>query len=186
MLKKGRILTLWIAFAGFAYVCASQDWYTLSMSPNGDTVKLSSYDGLTSYSNLSALLMLNFAAILAIAFVGLWGRRITAWLLAALNAFTLVWILTRIQKQDISGLSKQVEQMTGIAAAHGIDNVTVTTQNSALFFAAGLAATLLASLGVALTSQRWPKRVSKTELPSKSPKDTEPDDAIGIWDSQRR
>jgi hypothetical protein len=185
-MTKGRLLTLWIAFTGFAYVCASQTWYTLSMSPNGDTVKLSSFDGLTSYGNLSALLMLNFAALFVVAFVGLWARRITSWLLVAINGLTLVWVLGRVSAQDISGLAKQVEQMTGIAAAHGIDNVTVTTDNSAYLFIGALSATLLVSLTVAIASHRWPKRASKTELPNKTLKIAEPDDAIGIWDSQRR
>jgi hypothetical protein len=75
IMTKGRLLTLWIAFSVFAYVSASQDWFTLSMSPEGKTVKLASYDGLTSYSSLSATLMLNFAGILAVAFVGTIGRK---------------------------------------------------------------------------------------------------------------
>jgi len=183
---KGRLLALWVAFAGFAYISASQNWYTLSMSPNGDTVKLSSYDGLTSYGNLSAILMLNFAAILVVAFVGSWARRITTGLVSILSTITLVWIISKIVNQDISGLAKQVEQMTGIAAAHGIDGVSVSTENSAYLFTAVLALIIGAQLLVIFTERFWVKRSGKTDLPRKNSKPSEPKDAIGIWDSQRR
>ena len=185
-MTKGRLLTLWIAFAVFAYVSASQDWFTLSMSPEGKTVKLASYDGLTSYSSLSATLMLNFAGILAVAFVGTIGRKITASLLALLNVAVLTWSTSRIATQDISGLAKQVEQMTGIAAAHGIKDVTVATQPNAYWFIAALAFTALVNILVLVTERRWPKRTAKTEMPSKDAKAAEPKDSIGIWDSQRR
>ena len=183
---KGRLLAIWVALAGFAYISASQNWYTLSMSPNGDTVKLSSYDGLTSYGNLSAILMLNFAAILVVAFVGSWARRITTGLVAILSTITLVWIISKIANQDISGLAKQVEQMTGIAAAHGIDGVSVSTENSAYLFIAGLALVIGAQLLVIFTERFWVKRSSKTNPSPKNSKPSEPKDAIGIWDSQRR
>jgi hypothetical protein len=185
-MTKGRLLAIWIAFAVFAYVSASQDWFTLSMSPEGKTVKLASYDGLTSYSSLSATLMLNFAGILAVAFVGTIGRKITTGVLALLNLGVLVWSTSRIATQDISGLAKQVEQMTGIAAAHGIKDVSVVTQTNAYLFVAALAFTTLISFLVLITERRWPKRISKTEMPSKDVKATEPKDSIGIWDSQRR
>jgi hypothetical protein len=185
-LKKGRLLALWIAFATFAYVSASQDWFTLSMSPNGDTVKLSSYDGLTTYGNLSAVLMLNFAGILTVGFVGSLGRKITTGLITLLNASVLVWATTRVFAQDISGLAKQVEQMTGIAAAHGIKDVTVSTQASAFWFLGALAAVTLTNVLVLIFERTWPKRTAKTDLPSKAGKDSEPKDSIGIWDAQRR
>jgi uncharacterized membrane protein (TIGR02234 family) len=184
--KKGRLLTLWIAFAGFAYVSASQDWFTLSMNPNGDKVVLSNYDGLTTYPNLSALLMLNFAALLAVAFVGTWARKIITALVSALNVVTLVWVFTRIQVQDVSALAKQVEQLTGIAAVHGIKNITTATQNSPYLFLGGLALLIATQVLVLLGESKWPKRESKTELPKAANKVEEPKDAIGIWDSQRR
>jgi uncharacterized membrane protein (TIGR02234 family) len=185
-MTKGRLLSIWIALATFAYVSASQDWFTLSMSPEGKTVQLASYDGLTAYSSLSATLMLNFAGILAVAFVGSIGRKITAGLLALLNLGVLIWSISRIAVQDISGLAKQVEQMTGIAAAHGIKDVAVATQPNAYWFIAALAATMIANLLVLVTESRWPKRTQKTEAPSKTSKTVEPKDSIGIWDSQRR
>jgi len=185
-MTKARLLTLWVAFATFAYVTASQDWFTLSMNPDGETTKLASYDGLTAYGNISAALMLNYAGILVLAFVGSLGRKITAGLIAILNAAFLVWLATRVFSQDISGLAKQVEQMTGIAAVHGIKNVSVATEGSAFWFMAAMALATVVSIAVLAFERKWPKRQSKTELPSQSSKDTEPKDSIGIWDSQRR
>jgi hypothetical protein len=45
MMTKGRLLAIWIAFATFAYVSASQDWFTLSMSPDGKVSQLAAMTG---------------------------------------------------------------------------------------------------------------------------------------------
>jgi hypothetical protein len=184
-MTKGRILAIWLAIAVFSYVLASQDWYTLSMSPNGDTVKLSTYDGLTAYGNLSPVLMLNFAAILAVAFVGSIGRRIVAALMVLVNLGSLVWTLTRIANQDVTGLAKQVEQMTGIAAAHGVDDLTVETQFAPFGFLFAVALLTTIALMTLFSERQWPKRQARTELASKNIRANEPKDSIGIWDSQR-
>lgn len=185
-MTKGRLLALWVAFVILGYIFASQDWYTLSMTPDGDLVKLSSYDGFTAYANLSPLLMLNFAAILVISFVGSLSRKITFSLSALANLATLVWTIGRIASQDVSGLAKQVEQMTGIAATHGVTGLTVSTQMASTGFIVALL--LISATGIVglATERKWPKRASKTELPSSTSKNKEPKDAIGIWDSQRR
>lgn len=184
-MSKGRILTIWVVFAILAYVLASQDWYTLSMSPNGETVKLSTYDGITSYGNLSSVLMLNFAAILAVAFVGSLGRKIVTALMVFVNVGTLAWMTSRVAGQDVSGLAKQVEQMTGIAAAHGVEGLTVQTQFSPYGFLFSMALLTTVTLVVFITEKKWPKRQARTEVRSKSVKPNEPKDSIGIWDSQR-
>lgn len=184
-MTKGRSLTVWAAFAVLSYVLASQDWYTLSMSPNGEAVKLSTYDGLTAYGNLSPVLMLNFAAILAVSFVGSVGRRLVTALMVLVNLGTLVWMVTRISLQDVTGLAKQVEQMTGIAAAHGVDGLTVETQFAPYGFLLSLTVLAIIPVVVLITEKKWPKRQARTELASKSTKSSEPRDSIGIWDSQR-
>lgn len=185
-MTKGRLLTLWLAFVILAYIFASQDWYTLSMRPDGDLVKLSSYDGLTAYANLSPILMLNFAAVLVVSFVGSLARKITLSLIALADLGSLIWIIGRIANQDVSGLAKQVEQMTGIAATHGVTGLTVATQPASTGFAVSLALTIAAVTFGIFTERKWPKRATKTELPNQSAKNSEPKDAIGIWDSQRR
>jgi hypothetical protein len=184
-MTKGRTLTLWVAFAILAYVLASQDWYNLSMSPNGETVKLSTYDGLTSYGNLSPVLMLNFAAILVVAFVGNLGRRIVTALMVLVNIGTLAWMVSRIASQDVTGLAKQVEQMTGIAAAHGVEGLTVATQFATYGFLFSMGLLVTTAVVALLTEKKWPKRQARTEVSSKTTKASEPKDSIGIWDSQR-
>jgi hypothetical protein len=185
-MSKGRLLAAWAAIAVVAYIFSSQDWYTLSMSPNGESVKLATYDGLTAYGNLSPVLMLNLAGVLTVSFVGSIGRRITSLLLALANLGSLVWMISRVATQDISGLAKQVEQMTGIAAAHGVDGLTVQTQSAPFGLLASLALLALIALAVVITEKRWPKRAARTEIAAKTTKAGEPKDAIGIWDSQRR
>ncbi|MEY3846582.1 MAG: hypothetical protein RJA66_849 [Actinomycetota bacterium] len=184
-MSKGRLLGVWAILSTLAYIFASQDWFTLSMAPNGDTVQLASYNGLTAYGNLSPILMLNFAAILAVAYVGSLGRKITTGLVLALNATLIATTFIGVQSQDISGLSKQVEQMTGIAAAHGIKDVTVVTGWATAGFLITLALKVLLIAFVLASERRWPKRPVKTERTSKETKTTEPKDSIGIWDSQR-
>ncbi|MFM6940257.1 MAG: Trp biosynthesis-associated membrane protein [Rhodoluna sp.] len=185
-MTKGRVLTLWVGFVVMAYIFASQDWYALSMAPDGETVKLSSYDGLTAYANLSPLLMLNFAAILVVAFVSSLARKIVFSLVGLANLASLVWLTSRVISQDVSGLAKQVEQMTGIAAAHGVKGLTVATQAAANWALISLLLMTAVIVFALLTERRWPKRVQKTETPNRKAKESEPKDAIGIWDSQRR
>ena len=184
-MTKSRALSLWAASVILSYILASQDWYTLSMSPNGETVKLSSFDGMTSYGNLSPLLMLNFAAILVVSFVGTVARKCVTAAIVIANLSGLVWLVTRIQQQDISGLAKQVEQMTGIAAAHGVEDLTVSALWASSGFVAALGLTTAVVCGILFTEKNWPKRSAKTERSAATTKAEEPKDAIGIWDSQR-
>lgn len=184
-MTKSRALSLWAATVILSYIFASQDWYTLSMAPNGETVKLSSFDGLTAYGNLSPILMLNFAAILVVSFVGTVARKCVAALIVIANLSGLVWLVTRILQQDISGLSKQVEQMTGIAAAHGVEDLTVSALWASSGFVAALGLTTAVVCGILFTEKNWPKRSAKTERTTAATKAEEPNDAIGIWDSQR-
>lgn len=184
-MTKTRALTFWVALIILSYIFASQDWYTLSMSPNGDTVKLSSFDGLTAYGNLSPVLMLNFAAVLVVSFVGSLARKFVLVIIAAANLATLIWTAIRLQQQDISGLAKQVEQMTGIAAAHGVEDLMINQlwSSAGFLISLGLATALVAM--IFLTERAWPKRPAKTERFTTARKADEPKDAIGIWDSQR-
>lgn len=184
-MSKTRALTLWAALIILSYVFASQDWYTLEMAPNGETVKLASFDGISSYSALSPLLMLNFAAILVVSFVGSFARKFVAVTIAVVNISSFVWLAIRVQQQDISGLAKQVEQMTGIAAAHGVDDLAVATLWASIAFLVALALSTAAVGLILFTERSWPKRSAKTERTTAAKRVEEPKDAIGIWDSQR-
>ena len=184
-MNKSRALTLWAALVILSYIFVSQDWFTLEMTPNGETVKLASFDGVSAYSTLSPLLMLNFAAILVVSFVGSLARKFVALTIAIVNITSLVWTAIRVQQQDISGLEKQVEQMTGIAAAHGVDDLVVTSLWASIGFLAALALSTAAVGLILFTEGSWPKRSAKTERTSAAKRLEEPKDAIGIWDSQR-
>ncbi|MBP7818554.1 MAG: Trp biosynthesis-associated membrane protein [Rhodoluna sp.] len=184
-MTKSRSLTLWAATVIIGYIFASQDWFMLEMSPNGETVKLATFDGASAYGNLSPLLMLNFAGILVVSFVGSFARKFVSAAISVANIAAAIWTLLRLQQQDISGLSKQVEQMTGIAAAHGVEGITVTTLWASYGFLVALSASAIISGLVLFTEKSWPKRSAKTEKKAGASKPEEPKDAIGIWDSQR-
>lgn len=184
-MNKSRALTLWAALVILSYIFVSQDWFTLEMTPNGETVKLASFDGVSAYSTLSPLLMLNFAAILVVSFVGSLARKFVALTIAIVNITSLVWTAIRVQQQDISGLAKQVEQMTGIAAAHGVDDLVVTSLWASIGFLVALSLSTAAVGLIIFTERSWPKRSAKTERTSTTKRVEEPKDAIGIWDSQR-
>lgn len=176
---------LWAALTLLSYIFLSQEWFTLEMTPNEETVKLASFDGTSAYSTLSPLLMLNFAAILVVSFVGSLARKFVAVTIAIVNSFSLVWTAVRVQQQDISGLAKEVEQMTGIAAAHGVDDLVVTSLWASIAFLASLALSTAVVGLILVTERNWPKRSTKTERTSAVKRVEEPKDAIGIWDSQR-
>ena len=184
-MTKGRLLTLWVAFTILAYIFAGQDWFVLSMAPNGDSVRLAAYDGVTSFGNIAPMLMLNFAGILAVAFVGSWGRKITLGLILLANLGTAFWTVTRVLGKDVSGLAKQVEQMTGIAAAHGVKDLIVQTQAAPTWFLVTYGLVTLMTLITLILEHKWPKRAQRTERASNASKNREPRDSIGIWDSQR-
>jgi hypothetical protein len=184
-MTKSRALSLWAALIILSYIFASQDWYTLEMAPNGEAVKLASFDGVSAYGNLSPLLMLNFAAILVVSFVGSLARKFVTVIIALANLATAIWLGIRVQQQDISGLAKQVEQMTGIAAAHGVEDLTVASLWASSGFLVVLAFTTVLVSVILFTEKSWPKRPVKTERSNLSKKVEEPKDAIGIWDSQR-
>lgn len=184
-MSKSRALTLWAALVILSYIFVSQDWFTLEMTPNGETVKLASFDGVSAYSTLSPLLMLNFAAILVVSFVGSLARKFVALTIALINISSLVWTAIRVQQQDVSGLAKQVEQMTGIAAAHGVEDLVVTSLWASIAFLIALALCTAAVGLILFTERSWPKRSAKTERTSAAKRVEEPKDAIGIWDSQR-
>lgn len=184
-MNKSRALTLWAALVILSYIFVSQDWFTLEMTPNGETVKLASFDGVSAYSTLSPLLMLNFAAILVVSLVGSLARKFVALTIAIVNITSLVWTAIRVQQQDISGLAKQVEQMTGIAAAHGVDDLVVTSLWASIGFLVALSLSTAAVGLIIFTERSWPKRSAKTERTSATKRVEEPKDAIGIWDSQR-
>ena len=76
--------------------------------------------------------------------------------------------------------------MTGIAAAHGVEGLTVETLSAPYELLVSLALLAAVTVLVLLTERKWPKRQAKTERSETPIKNIEPSDAIGIWDSQRR
>ena len=184
-LNKSKTLGLWALVLLANYIAIAQPWYSLEMAPNGTTVELGRYDGFTAYSFLSPILLVSLAALFAAAFIGGLARKIAGLLALALTAFGLVVLAGKIAGSDVSGLAPQIETLTGIAATHGIKDLTVLV----LPFAS-ISLALLSLLGAAevvflLSERTWPKRTAKGDRYQVQQSVSEPSDTIGLWDSQR-
>lgn len=182
-IKKSSSLGLWFIALGFATIAASQTWFQLSMSPNGDAVTISEFDGFTTYSFISAVLLASLAAVFVISFVGTLARKIISILALVLSGAGLALLISRVATSDISGLSSQIEKATGIAANHGIKNVDVVTTIWSQLGIASFVLLSVATLLVLLTERNWPARVAKIERQQSKAK--APTDNISLWDSQR-
>lgn len=179
--NKGKSLGL-IALALIgSFALAGQTWYLVSMSPNDDTVTLKTFDGYSSYSWISPLLLVSLAALATTA-ISANVTRFVSLLVGAVSSFAvaaLAWIA--ISNQDLSGVAKEFETATGVAATHGITGVEISTQTFAPM-AIGAFGLLGLLFLVALFAQRnWVSKVAaqprKVSAPLK--------DSISLWDEQR-
>ena len=184
-LSKSKTLGLWALILLANYIAMAQPWYSLEMAPNGTTVELGRYDGFTSYSFLSPILMVSLAALFASAFIGGLARKIAGLLALALTAFGLIILTGKITAADVSGLAPQIETLTGIAATHGIKDLTVIVLPFATISLALLTLLAVAEVVFLITERRWPKRATKGDRYQVKQSTGEPSDTIGLWDSQR-
>ena len=116
--SRRSILTLWLATLGLAWISASQTWFTVEMFPDGKTVELQQFDGGTTYPFLMAIFIASAASLFASLFVQSLARKIVG-AIAGLISVGAIWLIaTKVAGQDLSGISKQLETLTGIAANH--------------------------------------------------------------------
>jgi uncharacterized membrane protein (TIGR02234 family) len=184
--SRKTVLTLWLATLGFAWIAASQTWFTVEMFPDGKTVELQQFDGVTTYPFVTAIFISSAAGLLAALFVQSIARKIVGGLSALIAAGAIWLIATKVANQDLSGISKQLETLTGIAANHGAGDykvlasawpwVTVTTISLHL----GVIAIFL------VAESNWPQRAQKIERSAANIRPEDEQDSIGIWDAQRK
>jgi uncharacterized membrane protein len=181
--KKSTALGFWVIALGIATITASQVWYQLRMSPNGDTVTISEFDGFTTYSFISAILLASLASVFTISFVASLARKIISLISLVLTLGGFALLVTKVSGSDVSGLSKQIEQATGIAANHGLTGVQVSSSALAWLGVASFGLLVIATILVLLSERHWPARVAKIER--NAAKGKTPGDSISLWDSQR-
>ena len=167
------------------YISLAQPWYSLEMAPNGTTVELGRYDGFTAYSFLSPILLVSLAALFASAFIGGAARKIAGITASALTAFGLAVLASKVAESDVSGLAPQIEKLTGIAATHGIKDLTVLVLPFASISLILMALLVLVELVFLFSERSWPKRVAKGDRYQIQQSEKDPSDTIGLWDSQR-
>lgn len=184
-LTKSRTLGLWTIVLIANYIATAQTWLLLEMAPNGTTVQLGSFDGFTTYSFLSPILLVCLAALFASLFLGGVGRKIAGLLGLAANLSALGLLVPRLLSSDVSGLAPQIEQLTGIAATHGIKDLTVLVLPWAWISVGTLALLALIQGFFLLTERKWPKKAAKSDKYQTGQTAKDENDTIGLWDSQR-
>lgn len=184
-LTKSKTLGLWALILLANYIASAQPWYSLEMAPNGTTVELGRYDGFTAYAFLSPILLVCLAALFASAFIGGVGRKIAGALAIAVSALGVGLLAPRIIEADVSGLSSQIEKLTGIAATHGIDDLNVIVLSWAWISLASLLLLVAAQAGFLITERNWPTKIAKSDRYQTAQTAKDENDTIGLWDSQR-
>ena len=182
---KSRTLGLWALILLANYISVAQPWFGLEMAPNGTAVELGRYDGFTAYAFVSPLLLVCLAALFASAFLGGVGRKISGGVALAATGLGLFLLAPRIFGSDISGLSTQIEKLTGIAATHGIEDLTVLVMPWAWISLACLALLFAIESAFLMAEGRWPKKIAKSDRFQTSQTAKDENDTIGLWDSQR-
>lgn len=184
--SRKRIFTLWLATLGVAWIAASQTWFTVEMFPDGQTVELQQFDGLTTYPFITAIFISSAAGLLASLFVQSLARKIVG-TMAALLAAGAVWLIaTKVAAQDLSGISDQLETLTGIAANHGVGDYKVLASAWPWVTLATMLLHLFVVSFFLLVESSWPRRSQKTERTSVAMQSRDEQDSIGIWDAQRK
>lgn len=176
---------MWAIILLANYIAVAQPWFSLEMAPDGTAVQLGRYDGFTTYSFLSPLFLVVLAALFASAFLGGLGRKVAGILALVAAGLGAVLLAPRIIGADISGLATQIEQLTGIAATHGIDDLTIVVLPWAWISLASLALLVAIEVTFLLTERRWPKKVAKSDRYQTGQTAKDENDTIGLWDSQR-
>lgn len=181
-MTKARYLAVLALLMLVTVVFANSSWYQFSMQTESGVTPLASYSGASAQPTLNALMLVLGCTILVISlstgsaakWLAVFGGLIAlapGWLaiLAYLNAGTIP-----------AGLQAELEKLTGIAANHSDSGVfQELTIFPLLYLVAELGLVLFFGIGVTV-SKNWPKRVK-----SSTPEETESDDPISIWDSQR-
>ena len=180
-MTRGRALGLIFIALLAAFFSSGQAWYKVSMTPNDETLTLQTFDGYTAYPWLSPLLLVCLAA-LAIAGLSKGKSQKIVFALGAVASFSLtVLAISVLTNRDLSGVAKQIETATGIAATHGMAGVTVQPQTAA-YLSVFVYVALFGVFMLALLVQRaWQVNPRSFKTPSR----TAPTDAISLWDEQR-
>ncbi|MEY4425125.1 MAG: hypothetical protein RJB56_752 [Actinomycetota bacterium] len=184
--SRKRIFTLWLATLGVAWIAASQTWFTVEMFPDGQTVELQQFDGLTTYPFITAIFISSAAGLLASIFVQSLARKIVGTITALLAAGAVWLIATKVAAQDLSGISDQLETLTGIAANHGAGDYKVLASAWPWVTLATMLLQLFVVAFFLLVESSWPLRSQKTERTSAAMSSGDEQDSIGIWDAQRK
>lgn len=182
MLSKGRVFSILGIFMILAFVFSGQGWFTVSMNPNDAAVILKTFDGYTTYAYLSPLLLVCLAGI-AIASISNGTTRLVSFLLGGLASAALVLLsIVNVANQNLSGVAKQIESATGIAATHGIKDLTVEVSNFSSISIASYALLSVAFVWSVVASRHW-KAVVKAQASNSTIKSAK--DPISLWDEQR-
>ena len=178
---KGRSLGLIALMLTGSFALAGQPWYLVTMSPNEETVTLKDFDGYSAYAWISPLLLVCLAAMVTAAISAGAARTVSLWVGVLSSAALTLFSALSISQQDLSGVSKEIENATGIAATHGVTGLEIATQPLAPA-TVGVFGLLCLVFGLVIFSSRnW--KVSPVKATRQSHR--KPKDSISLWDEQR-
>jgi hypothetical protein len=181
-LTKARILLLLSLLEIAAWVFSGQNWYQVSMTPNDQTVVLQSFDAFTVNGFTSPMLTVTLAALTAALLTNGKSRSLIFSLASATSLGLAVLAGFFVWQQNLSGVAKQIESATGIAATHGLTGVQTMTQIAAPI-GVGSYFLLAIGFGIAVNASRfWVKKPSESLAKASTKR---PTDAISLWDQQR-
>ena len=162
------------------------DWLTVSMAPDGKRVILGTLSGAQLFQTANALIVFATLAVILLFLVRGWAVRAFAAAALLAVAGSVIAVLPSLIASKFDTATGQLANWTNIAAAHDIDKLTLEASiNSWLFIAACLISALGSVLAI-MSAAQW-TRVRNQRAASKDSIaiDSEPEDPISLWESQR-
>ena len=152
------------------------------MRPGDSAIVLKDFDGYSTYPWISPLLLVALAAFSLASLMKAKARGVV-FIIGSLFSIVLFSLTAvAVATQDLRNVRVLLEEATGIAASHGLDNYEISlnpaAQVSLLFFALMAAAFALASI----TQVNWAS--SRSQAPERKA-EKRPTDSISLWDEQR-
>jgi hypothetical protein len=182
LLSKGKSISVVLLLQVAAWILSGQGWYEVSMAPDGESLVLQTFDGFTSYSFISALLLVALAGTAVAMLSGKLTRTVALVFSAFAGVFLAVLGITSVLSTNLAGITNQIESATGIAATHGLSGVETNTLFYAYLAIATFVALALTTLAAAWFSRNWVNRLSSPQKNRSRSKLTDP---ISLWDEQR-
>lgn len=182
LFSKGRAISVLLLLQLSAWITSGQNWYQVSMTPDQEALVLQDFDGFTAYSFISPLLLVALAGIAVAALTTKTASTVSLSLSTLATFFLLFLSALNLAGANLSGVAKQIESATGIAATHGLTGVSTNILFGAYFSLGAYLLTSAFALAASWASRNWLVSAKQPRKTLNSAKTTDP---ISLWDEQR-